>query len=341
MPSVLITGGAGFIGSNFTRMLCERHPAYKITVLDALTYAGRRENLADLEAAGKIEFVHGDIQDVALVDRLLSAHEWVVHFAAETHNDRSIMEAGSFISTDVNGTFVLLEAARRHGCSRFVHISTDEVYGDALDGPSTEQSPLNPKSPYSASKAGADRLAYSYYQTFDVPVVISRCTNNYGPYQYPEKLIPLFTTNLLENRAVPVYGSGGNTRDWIHVLDHCEAVDILLHDTGHLGEVYNVSSSVELSILDVTDVLLEILGKSRDLIQMVTDRPGHVIAHSVDSAKFRETFDWEPAHSFEQGIRETVAWYGSNQAWWRAIKEECEEFRRYYTEQYPELEDQD
>ncbi|MAE70403.1 MAG: dTDP-glucose 4,6-dehydratase [Gemmatimonadetes bacterium] len=341
MRSVLITGGAGFIGSNYTRMLCERHPDYKITVLDALTYAGRRENLADLESAGNIDFVHGDIQDVELVDHLVAEHEWVVHFAAETHNDRSIMEAGSFISTDVNGTFVLLEAARKHACTRFVHISTDEVYGDALDGPSLETSPLNPKSPYSASKAGADRLAYSYYQTFEVPVVITRCTNNYGPYQYPEKLIPLFTTNLLEDRSVPVYGSGGNTRDWIHVLDHCEAVDILLHDTGHLGEVFNVSSGVELSILDVTDALLKLLGKSKELIHMVTDRPGHVVAHSVDSSKFREVFGWKPAHSFNEGLTQTVEWYSSNEAWWRAIKEESEEFRRYYAEQYPDLNKED
>jgi dTDP-glucose 4,6-dehydratase len=337
MPSVLITGGAGFIGSNFTRMLSERHPDYKITVLDALTYAGRRENLADLEAEGKVSFVHGDIQDAEIVDGLMADHEWVVHFAAETHNDRSIMEAGSFISTDVNGTFVLLEAARRHGCKRFVHISTDEVYGDALHGPSREDSPLNPKSPYSASKAGADRLAYSYFQTFDVPVVITRCTNNYGPYQYPEKLIPLFTTNLLEDRAVPVYGSGGNTRDWIHVLDHCEAVYLLLHDTGHLGEVFNVSSGVELSILDVTDTLLDILGKGKELIQMVTDRPGHVIAHSVDSTKFRREFNWKPAFTFADGIAETVAWYQQNEAWWQAIKRESAEFQKYYKEQYPDL----
>ena len=337
MPSVLITGGAGFIGSNFTRMLSRRHPDYKITVLDALTYAGRRENLADLEADGKIAFVHGDIQDAEIVDGLLADHEWVVHFAAETHNDRSIMEAGSFIATDVNGTFVLLEAARRHGCKRFVHISTDEVYGDALNGPSREDSALNPKSPYSASKAGADRLAYSYFQTFDVPVVITRCTNNYGPYQYPEKLIPLFTTNLLEDRPVPVYGSGGNTRDWIHVLDHCEAVYLLLHDTGHVGEVFNVSSGVELSILDVTDTLLKILGKGKELIQMVTDRPGHVIAHSVDSSKFRREFNWQPAYSFADGIAETVAWYQENRAWWQAIKEESAEFQKYYKEQYPDL----
>ena len=337
MHSVLVTGGAGFIGSNFTRMLCERHPDYKITVLDLLTYAGRRENLADLEAAGKIAFEHGDIQDVELVDRLLREHEWVVHFAAETHNDRSIMEAGSFISTDVNGTFVLLEAARRHGCSRFVHISTDEVYGDALDGPSMESSPLNPKSPYSASKAGADRLAYSYFQTFDVPVVITRCTNNYGAYQYPEKLIPLFTTNLLDEQTVPVYGSGQNTRDWIHVMDHCEAVYLLLHDRGHLGEVFNVSSGIELSILQITDILLKLLGKSKNLIRLVTDRPGHVVAHSVNSDKFRQEFGWTPDHDFEQGIAETVKWYQANQPWWRKIKEESAEFQAYYRQQYPDL----
>lgn len=337
MRKVLVTGGAGFIGSNFTRLLLERHPDYQVTVLDALTYAGRRENLADLESRNAIRFVHGDIRDVDVVNGLVGDHDAIVHFAAETHNDRSIMEAGDFISTDVHGTFVLLEAARKHGVERFVHISTDEVYGDALDGPSKETSPLNPKSPYSASKAGADRLAYSYYETFGVPVVISRCTNNYGPYQYPEKLIPLFLTNLLIGLRVPVYGSGGNTRDWIHVLDHCDAVDLLLHDSGHLGEVFNISTGVELSILDVTERLLSILGLGRELIQMVTDRPGHVVAHSVDSENFRREFSWEPAFEFEQGLRDTAQWYQSNVAWWKAIRDSSEEFRRYYAQQYAEL----
>jgi len=327
---VLVTGGMGFIGSNFVRYMLSHHPDTEIINLDKLTYAGNPSNLKDLE--GRFRFVRGDVADPAVVDPLVKEVDAVVHFAAETHVDRSIAYAGEFVETDVYGTFVLLEAARKHGIERFVHISTDEVYGEAVGRPSLETDALMPKSPYAASKAGADRLAFSYYATYDVPVVISRCANNYGPYQYPEKLIPLFVTNALEGKKLPVYGHGRNTRDWIHVDDHCSAIDLLLQDDGNEGEVFNVSAAQEKSVLEITEVILDVLGMDRSLIEHVADRPGHVARHAVDSTKLRQAYGWEPRYDFEESMRRTVQWYADHPEWWQPIK--SGEFRRYYEEQY-------
>ena len=327
---VLVTGGMGFIGSNFVRYMLKHHPDTDIIVLDKLTYAGNPANLADLE--GEFRFVKGDVADPVVVDALVKECDGIVHFAAETHVDRSIDYAGDFVRTDVYGTFVLLEAARKHGVDRFVHISTDEVYGEAVGRPSLETDELAPKSPYAASKAGADRLVFSYHATYGVPAVISRCANNYGPYQYPEKLIPLFVTNALEGKKLPVYGHGRNVRDWIHVDDHCSAVDAMLQDDGHAGETFNVSAGEERSVLEIADIILRTLGLGDDLIEHVADRPGHVMRHAVDAAKLRKTYGWRPSHDFEESMRRTVQWYVEHPEWWGPIR--SGEFRDYYEKQY-------
>ncbi|MFH1515130.1 MAG: dTDP-glucose 4,6-dehydratase [bacterium] len=335
MDNVLITGGAGFIGSNFVRLISERHPSWNLTIIDALTYAGNLDNFPEgFWDAPNREFVHANILDEDVVDKLVSKSEAIVHLAAETHVDRSILDAGKFIDTDVKGTWVLLEAAKRHKVKRFVHVSTDEVYGEAEGKPSLEGDDLKPKSPYAASKAAADRLAYSYYATHKLPVVITRCSNNYGANQYPEKLIPLFVTNALEDKPLPIYGSGENTRDWINVLDHCDALEILLLDIGHHGEVYNVSSGEEHSVLEITDIILEKLGKSHDLIQHVRDREGHVVRHAVDSTKFKETFNWMPFSGFKRSMEETIQWYVDNEEWWRKVKQKSEDYKEWIDKQY-------
>ncbi len=343
MKQILVTGGCGFIGSNFVRYMLRQHPEYTIVNLDKLTYAGNPENLRDVDHLPTYRFEHGDIGDRELVERLMKDADAVVHFAAETHVDRSIMDAGSFITTDVHGTFVLLEAARKYPIQRFIHISTDEVYGTAMSPegvsrPSLETDALMPLSPYAASKAGADRLAFSYWATHNVPVVISRCSNNYGPYQYPEKLIPLFVTNALDNIPLPVYGDGKNTRDWIFVEDHCRAIDLLLHSSGHDGEVFNIGASQEFSVLEITDVILRILGKPASLLQYVKDRAGHVPRHAVDSSKFARLFGWNPATDFAAMLEKTVQWYVDHESWWRRIKEQDASYRAYYEEQYRERE---
>ena len=343
MKQILVTGGCGFIGSNFVRYMLREHPEYTIVNLDKLTYAGNPENLRDVEHLPTYKFVHGDIANRELVEGLMKDADAVVHFAAETHVDRSIMDAGSFITTDVHGTFVLLEAARKFPVQRFIHISTDEVYGTAMSPegvsrPSLETDALMPLSPYAASKAGADRLAFSYWATHKVPVVISRCSNNYGPYQYPEKLIPLFVTNALDNIPVPVYGDGKNTRDWIFVEDHCRAIDILLHSSGHDGEVFNIGASQEFSVLQITDLILKTLGKPASLLQYVKDRAGHVPRHAVDSSKFAKTFKWNPAADFAAMLEKTVKWYVEHESWWRRIKEQDANYRTYYEQQYRERE---
>lgn len=335
MEKILITGGAGFIGSNFVHLMAERHPGWKLIVLDALTYAGNLDNFPlDFWEHENRQFIHGNILDEKLVDNIISEVDGVVHFAAETHVDRSIIDAGRFIDTDVKGTWVLLESARKHNVKRFVHISTDEVYGEAPGRPSLEDDDLKPKSPYAASKAGADRLAYSYYTTHGVPVVISRCSNNYGPYQYPEKLIPLFVTNALEGKELPVYGSGKNTRDWIHVHDHCDAIEVLLLDIGHHGEAFNISTGDEKSVLDITEIILEKLGKSRDLIKHVRDREGHVTRHAVDSTRFQEAFNWSPSLNFEKNIELTIQWYVDNPDWWRKVKQKSMDYQAWIEKQY-------
>ena len=317
---LLVTGGSGFIGSNFIRMMLAVHADIRITNLDALTYAGNPDNLRDVATDGRYSFVRGDICDAPLVASLLRRDgiDTVVHFAAESHVDRSLTDPGSFIRTNVVGTHTLLEAALNHEVQRFFHVSTDEVYGSIADGSFAEKDPLNPSSPYSSSKAASDLIARSYFITYGLPVVISRCTNNYGPYQYPEKLIPLFTTNLLENQKVPVYGTGKNIRDWIYVLDHCRAIDFLLSRATN-GEIYNIGSGIERTNLEITRTILDLLGKDDSSIQYVTDRPGHDLRYSLDASRLHG-MGWKPAYNFGQGIAETVAWYRKNRWWWFPLK---------------------
>ena len=333
MVNVLVTGGAGFIGSNFVRYVLKEHPDWQVTTLDKLTYAGRRENLHDVMSDPRHTFVHGDIADAPVSGPLVEQAEIVVHFAAETHVDRSILAAGDFIRTDVEGTFVLLEAGRRaKSLRRFVQISTDEVYGSVATGSSKETDELRPRNPYSASKAGADRLAYSYWATYDVPVIVTRASNNYGPYQFPEKVIPLFVTNAIDDTPVPLYGDGRNVRDWLHVEDHCSAIDLLI-DHGTNGEVYNIGGGNDVTNVDLTHRILDELGKPASLIKPVPDRPGHDRRYSLDTAKLR-ALGWAPHVPFEQGLRDTVAWYRGNEWWWRPIKENDPAFRAYYDAQY-------
>jgi dTDP-glucose 4,6-dehydratase len=333
MVDVLVTGGAGFIGSNFVRYALRSHDDWHVTTLDKLTYAGRRENLHDVMDHPRHTFVHGDIVDAPISGPLVEQAEIVVHFAAETHVDRSIHSAGEFIRTDVEGTFVLLEAARRaKRLRRFVQISTDEVYGSVPTGASRETDELKPRNPYAASKAGADRLAYSYWATHNVPVIITRASNNYGPYQFPEKVIPLFVTNAIDDIPVPLYGDGKNVRDWLHVDDHCAALDRLI-DAAVNGEVYNVGGGNDVMNVDLTSRILSTLGKPASLIEPVADRPGHDRRYSLDTAKLRG-LGWTPRVPFEQGLRDTIAWYRANEWWWRPIKEADPAFRSYYEAQY-------
>ena len=333
MTNVLVTGGAGFIGSNFIRYALDAHPDWHITNLDKLTYAGRRETLNDLAGNPRHTFVHGDVADAPVASPLVKAAEIVVHFAAETHVDRSILEAGEFIRTDVIGTFVLLEAARASTqLKRFIQISTDEVYGSVPHGSSVETDELKPRNPYSASKAGADRLAYSYWATYGVPVIVTRASNNYGPYQFPEKIVPLFITNALDDIPVPLYGAGLNIRDWMHVTDHCRGIDRVIA-RGTAGEVYNIGGGNEVKNVDLTHLLLELAGKPASLITQVPDRQGHDMRYSLDTAKLRN-LGWKPQVAFEQGLKDTVAWYRANDWWWRPIKETDPAFRAYYQAQY-------
>ena len=333
MVEVLVTGGAGFIGSNFVRFALAQHRDWRVTTLDKLTYAGRRENLHDVIDHPRHRFVHGDVADAAVAAPLVHASEIVVHFAAETHVDRSILNAGEFITTDVFGTFVLLEAARQaRRLTRFVQISTDEVYGSVAEGSSRETDELRPRNPYSASKAGADRLAYSYWATYGLPVIITRASNNYGPYQFPEKVIPLFVTNALDNIDVPLYGDGLNERDWLHVDDHCRGVDLLI-GSGTDGEVYNIGGGNHVTNVDLTHRILALAGKPDSLIRSVADRQGHDRRYSLDTSKLRAV-GWTPEIEFEAGLGATVAWYRDNEWWWRPIKDADPAFRSYYNAQY-------
>jgi dTDP-glucose 4,6-dehydratase len=333
MVEVLVTGGAGFIGSNFVRYALAAHPDWRITTLDKLTYAGRRENLNDVIDHPRHQFVRGDIADAPVSGPLVERSQIVVHFAAETHVDRSIMAAGDFIRTDVEGTFVLLEAARRApALRRFVQISTDEVYGSVAEGSSRETDEIKPRNPYAASKAGADRLAYSYWATYGVPVIITRASNNYGPYQFPEKVIPLFVTNAVDDIPVPLYGDGRNIRDWLHVVDHCRAIDLLV-ERGVNGDVYNIGGGNDVMNVDLTHRILEAVGKPLSLITPVPDRLGHDRRYSLDTTKLR-ALGWISQVPFEQGVRDTVAWYVANEWWWRPIKENDPAFKAYYQAQY-------
>ncbi len=333
MVEVLVTGGAGFIGSNFVRLALQTHPDWRITTLDKLTYAGRMETLKDVLDNPRHRFVRGDIGDAEVSAPLVKESQIVVHFAAETHVDRSIREAGEFLKTDVLGTFVLLEAARAASNLRcFVQISTDEVYGSVAEGSSVETDELRPRNPYSASKAGADRLAYSYWATYGVPVIVTRASNNYGPYQFPEKVIPLFITNAIDNISVPLYGEGLNIRDWMHVMDHCRGVDTII-ERGRPGEVYNIGGGNEVRNVDLTHMLLRLADRPDSLIKRVQDRQGHDLRYSLDTSKLR-TLGWSPEVTFEQGLQDTVRWYRENEWWWRPIKEEDPAFRAYYQTQY-------
>lgn len=330
---LVVTGGAGFIGSNFVRFMLRRYDDLEVVNLDKLTYAGNLENLRDVEDDARYTFVKGDICDAAVVRAALQGADAVVNFAAETHVDRSISGPQDFISTDVLGTHTLLEAVRELAIARYVQISTDEVYGSTETGSFTEESDLAPSSPYSASKAGADLLVLAYHRTYGAPVLITRSSNNYGPWQYPEKIIPLFITNAIDDQALPVYGDGLNVRDWLYVDDNCAGIDAVLRK-GVEGEVYNVGGGNEVKNLALTRQILELLGKSPELIRFVADRPGHDRRYSIDCGKL-QALGWRPATPFETGLEGTVSWYRDNPLWWRKIK--SGEWREYYEQQYQEL----
>ncbi|MDX1534880.1 MAG: dTDP-glucose 4,6-dehydratase [Thermoplasmata archaeon] len=334
MERLLVTGGAGFIGANFVRLLA-KEADYDLVVLDKLTYAGNLANIQELVDGGEVTFHQGDITDARAVREAMKGCDGVVHFAAETHVDRSIVEAGTFVTTDVFGTFVLLEAARRQGVERFVHISTDEVYGEAEGEDSTEEASLRPKSPYAASKAGADRLAYAYHATYGLPVVITRCVNNYGPWQHPEKAVPLFTLAALLNEPLPVYGTGENRREWIHVEDHCRALRTILEHPSLEGQVYNIGTGERKSTLQVAEAVLEALDKPKDLISLVDDRPGHVLSHAVDSARVRIDTGWTHSHTFEASLAGVVRWYADHILWWRSTL--LGSARNYFEARHPRL----
>jgi len=336
---LLITGGLGFIGSNFIRYILNKYSdplgneaGYKVINLDKMTYAANPDSLKDIENDSRYKFVKGDICDKKLVEDLVFKEkpDAIINFAAETHVDRSILEPDAFIKTDIFGTFTLLEAIRKYKIKKFVQISTDEVYGSIEKGLFTEQSPLKPNSPYSASKTGADLLVRAYFKTYGLPALITRSSNNYGPYQYAEKLMPLFITNLLEDKKVPLYGDGLNVRDWIYVLDNCSGIDLILHK-GKIGEIYNIGADNEKTNKEITEIILKQLGKDESWIEHVKDRPGHDRRYALDSAKIKK-LGWKPKYSFEKAIKETIEWYKNNQDWWKKIK--SGEFLEYYKKQY-------
>lgn len=335
MKNLLVTGGAGFIGCNFVRHMLDTYPEYHIVVYDKLTYAGRLENLADVAAryADRYAFVQGDICDANAVENSIRNNDidTVVNFAAETHVDRSILDPDAFIQTDVYGTYVLLEAARKHGNLRYHQISTDEVYGHIHgDHRSLEGDKMDPRSPYAASKASGDHLVNAYFITYDLPITISRGANNIGPFQYPEKVVPLFVTNALDGMSLPVYGDGQQRRDYEHVQDHCSAIDVVLH-SGTIGEVYNIGTGTEMTNLEMVEILLDELGKPRDLIQHVEDRLGHDRRYCMDVRKMM-ALGWEPDFTHEEAIRDTVRWYVNNPEWWEPIR--SGEFKEYYERVY-------
>ncbi|MBL1105866.1 dTDP-glucose 4,6-dehydratase [Streptomyces sp. 5-8] len=317
---ILVTGGAGFIGSEYVRRRWDSDPEARITVLDKLTYSGVEANLASVARQPGYTFVHGDICDPDVVDQVMAGQDAVVHFAAESHVDRSIDGADRFVRTNVMGTQVLLDAARRHRVGRFVHVSTDEVYGSIAEGSWTEERPLAPNSPYSASKAGSDLLALAHHRTHGLDVVVTRCTNNYGPYQFPEKVIPLFITRLLDGGTVPLYGDGRNMRDWLHVSDHCRAIDLVLHD-GRAGEIYHIGGGTELTNHKLTALLLDAVGADWDRVAHVADRKGHDLRYSLDDSKIREELGYAPQVPFTEGLAATVAWYRAHRAWWEPLTE--------------------
>lgn len=329
---LLVTGGAGFIGSNFIHHILGEHSSWTITNLDKLTYAGNLENLKDIENNPRYRFVKGDIANRELINSLLQEKiDVIVNFAAESHVDRSIMDASSFIETNTKGTQTLLEGARQYHTGKFIQVSTDEVYGSMQNGKFTEQSPLSPNSPYAASKTAADLLCHACWKTYQLPIIVTRCSNNLGPFQFPEKLIPLAVTNALEDKLIPIYGDGLNVRDWIYVLDHCRALDLTIQE-GKPGEVYNVAASQEKTNLELIQQLLDIMGKPRSLITFVTDRPGHDRRYALDASKITHELGWKPLYSFEKALADTIDWYVNHERWWRQIK--SGEYARYYEEMY-------
>jgi len=316
---ILITGGAGFIGSNFIRHILVKYPDYKIINLDKLTYAGNTNSLKDIEKNENYSFLKGDICDKKLIEKLTKNLDAIINFAAESHVDRSIIEAGTFIQTNVFGTYVLLQAAKKFKIKKFIQISTDEVYGSIDSGSFREDSILNPSNPYSASKASADMLVTAFNITYGLPTIITRSTNNFGPFQYPEKLIPLFVTNLIEGKKIPLYGDGLNVRDWLYVIDNCEAIDFLLHQ-GKKGEIYNISANNEKTNLEVTKKILTLLGKDETYIEYVIDRLGHDRRYSLDCSKIKK-LGWKPRFEFNKALEATANWYKNNKCWWQALKE--------------------
>jgi dTDP-glucose 4,6-dehydratase len=332
METILVTGGAGFIGSNFVKYILNKYLNFRIIVLDALTYAGNLENLQDFEKNPRFLFYHGDIRDENVVNNLARNVDVIINFAAETFVDRSIHGAGDFISTDIQGTYILLEAAKKFQIERYIQISTDEVYGSIDTGSFSEKSNINPNNPYSASKAGGDMLVHSYYVTYNLPVIITRSSNNFGPNQFPEKLIPLFVTNAIDNLPLPLYGDGMNIRDWLYVLDQCHAIDVILH-SGKDGEIYNIGGGNEKTNIEITKYILKHLNKPESLIQKVQDRLGHDRRYSIDSTKLK-ALGWKIHYNFESAMRDTIDWYVKNEEWWRKLKEKNKEFKEFYKMNY-------
>jgi dTDP-glucose 4,6-dehydratase len=331
---LLITGGAGFIGSNFVRYMVNKYPQYKIVNLDLLTYAGNLENLKDIENAPNYKFVRGDIADREFINGLFREEkfDYVLNFAAESHVDRSITDPGIFVQTNIQGTLALLDAAKTLGVTKYLQVSTDEVYGTLGEtGYFTEETPLAANSPYSASKAGADLLVRAYHETFGLPVNITRCSNNYGPFHFPEKLIPLMIINALNDKELPIYGDGLNIRDWLHVEDHCQAIDLVLHQ-GRNGEVYNVGGNNERTNIEIVKTILKHLGKPESLMKFVKDRPGHDRRYAIDATKLRTELGWSPKYNFDTGIEQTINWYLNNREWWENII--SGEYQEYVKSQY-------
>lgn len=332
---LLVTGGAGFIGANFIHFILEKHPEVSVINLDVLTYAGNLENVQRWEDDSRYRFVKGDIGDASLVDTLVSEVDTIVHFAAESHVDRSILGPEAFVRTNVLGTFTLLEAARKHGNKRFHHVSTDEVFGalEPDDAPFCETTPYDPRSPYSASKASSDHLVRAYFHTFGLPITISNCSNNYGPYHFPEKLIPLTITNLLEGKSVPVYGDGRQVRDWLFVEDHARAIALIL-EKGNIGETYCIGGGGERENIWIVKKLLELLEKDTSTIEYVTDRAGHDRRYAINFSKITRELGWQPTVTLEEGLQQTVEWFQKNEAWWKRVKSGA--YQQYYEQQYRE-----
>jgi len=327
---LLVTGGAGFIGSTFVRRVLARHADVSVTVLDKLTYAGNLANLAEVTDHPRYRFVRGDIRDPAVVEPLAATADAIVNFAAETHVDRSITDPSAFIETDVHGTYVLLEAARRHGHARYLQISTDEVYGHVAEGSSREEDPLRPRSPYAATKAAGDLMVQAYHVTYGVPAITTRSSNNFGPHQYPEKIVPLFVTNAIDGDPLPLYGDGGQVRDWLYVEDHCDALELIL-ERGIPGEVYNIGGGAVLTNLELTHRILALMGAPASLVRHVPDRPGHDRRYAVDCTRI-SALGWQPWHEFDEALATTVAWYQAREDWWRPLK--TGEYLEYYRRQY-------